>query len=406
MKIKYQKQYTTWKGQNYFWCSGTSLTGGQSFKPILFTSTILSIPPILYFSFNIAFFLSPTYPLILLIIPCLTYITSLILFCIAGFSDPGIMKRNNKVYGCHETFIKIVHKGVYKKIRLCTTCQIAKPPRSAHCADCDNCVMKFDHHCPWIGNCVAKRNYIYFYFFLLLLNVTSFFILGCAVAQLSQRLYMGIKEEGKEIAVILADCVPIMLVVIYVIMEMLFITGLFFYHSMLVCRNMSTKEELKKLLHSRIGNYYSRGCCFNCKRFWKRELPYLNTLKQLNELVEVKDEKEGNGNNNGKEGNVEIQPYMPNENTSMSKINNNDISSCINEQQQQQQQRVCNTNYNSGDINININHIEKGRYHTMEYAHIPQFHFEDKQPLSENLELQDLSSNISIPQENTEIGEY
>jgi hypothetical protein len=90
----------------------------------------------------------------------------------------------------------------------------------------------------------------------------------------------------------------------------------------------------------------------------------------------------------------------------MSKINNNDVSSCINEQQQQQQQRVCNTNYNSGDTNININHIEKGRYHTMEYAHIPQFHFEDKQPLSENLELQDLSSNISIPQENTEIGEY
>ena len=403
--IKYEKQYTTWKGQNYFWCSGTSLTGGQSFKPILFTSTILSIPPLLYFSFNISFFLSPSYHLILLIIPSLTYITSLILFFIAGFADPGIMKRNTRVYGCHETFIKIIHKGVYKKIRLCTTCQIAKPPRSAHCADCDNCVMKFDHHCPWIGNCVAKRNYIYFYFFLLLLNVTSFFILGCAVAQLSQRVYKGMRKEGKDIAVILADCVPMMLVIIYVVMEMLFITGLFFYHSMLVCKNMSTKEELKKLLHTRIGNYYSRGCCFNCKRFCKRQLPYLNTLKQLNELVEVKERNNDNVNND-KEGAVAIQPYMPNENTSMSKINN-DVSSCIHEQQQQQ--RVCHTNYNninSIDSNNNtITNAEKGRYHTMEYAYVPQLHFEDK-PSSENAELQDLSSNISIPQENTEIGEY
>ena len=391
MKIKYQKEYTTWKGQNYFWCGGKSLTGGQSFKPILFTSTILSMPPVFYFSFNISFFLVPSYRLVLLIIPSLTYVTSLVLFFVAGFSDPGVMKRNTRVYGCHEAFIKVVHKGVYKKLRLCTTCQIAKPPRSAHCADCDNCVMMFDHHCPWIGNCVAKRNYVYFYFFLLLLNVTSFFILGCAIAQLSQRLCKAMRSEKQEIAVVLADCVPAMLVVIYIMMEMLFITGLFFYHSMLVCKNMSTKEELKKLLHSRIGNYYSRGCCYNCRRFCKRELPRLHTLKQLNELVEVREEEE-------KEV-AAIQPYLPNQNTSTSKLNNDGevLSSCV-----APEQRVCNTNYNNSKTTSNND--DKERFHTMEYVHVPAYPFDDKR--SENAELQDLSSNISIPQENTEIGEY
>lgn len=57
---------------------------------------------------------------------------------------------------------------LYVEYKYCTICHIEQPLRCKHCKSCDHCVATYDHHCPWIGNCVGERNRLKFVIFLFL----------------------------------------------------------------------------------------------------------------------------------------------------------------------------------------------------------------------------------------------
>ena len=54
------------------------------------------------------------------------------------------------------------------KYKYCNECKIwvSNQPTTEHCFECNICVEGYDHHCPWTGKCIGKRNICFFYIFI------------------------------------------------------------------------------------------------------------------------------------------------------------------------------------------------------------------------------------------------
>ncbi|EAA18841.1 DHHC zinc finger domain, putative [Plasmodium yoelii yoelii] len=60
--------------------------------------------------------------------------------------------------------------------RFCKWCCKYKPDRAHHCRICKTCILKMDHHCPWIYNCIGYNNHKYFMLSLIYCSITTIFI--------------------------------------------------------------------------------------------------------------------------------------------------------------------------------------------------------------------------------------
>lgn len=71
----------------------------------------------------------------------------------------------------HYTMGVFTHPGtppaqnVPEIVSICKKCVSPKPPRTHHCTVCGKCILKMDHHCPWLNNCVGHFNHRYFFMF-------------------------------------------------------------------------------------------------------------------------------------------------------------------------------------------------------------------------------------------------
>lgn len=59
--------------------------------------------------------------------------------------------------------------------RFCPVCESNAPPRSFHCAQCDICVLRRDHHCIFVGKCIGYKNHRYFFSLLFNLSLASLY---------------------------------------------------------------------------------------------------------------------------------------------------------------------------------------------------------------------------------------
>jgi palmitoyltransferase ZDHHC9/14/18 len=195
------KKWEVFPGRNKFCLDGKIIMGPD--VTVFYINIFLIVgTTIIFLVFDcpyLTFRVSPLIPIATIIL--FVFVMSTLLK--TSFTDPGIIPRATpdeamyiekqiKITSCgdvpterppprtKEVFIR----GQSVKLKYCFTCKIFRPPRASHCSLCDNCVDHFDHHCPWVGNCVGRRNYRYFYLFTVTLSLYIAFVFICTCTHL------------------------------------------------------------------------------------------------------------------------------------------------------------------------------------------------------------------------------
>ena len=126
-------------------------------------------------------------------------------------------------------------------VLMCKTCKSYKPPRSFHCSQCKACIEVHDHHCPWVGNCVGKRNHKYFVLFGAFTALHAILVLSIDVVYVftkMKRLSLEVDPQGEQliglIMFVFSACIVISLV------------PLTCYHCHLVRKNRTTNEAIRE----------------------------------------------------------------------------------------------------------------------------------------------------------------
>ncbi|CAN1169506.1 Protein S-acyltransferase 8, partial [Linum perenne] len=164
--------------------------------------------------------------------------------------------------------------GVPVKVKYCDTCLLYRPPRCSHCSVCDNCVERFDHHCPWVGQCIGVRNYRYFFLFVSSSALLCIYVLAMSAWNMTfiinrhDVLWKAIKESPASVVLI-----------IYCFVFLWFVGGLTCFHLYLISRNQTTYENFRYGAVNRV-NVYNRGCLRNfLEVFCTRTKPSRNDFR-------------------------------------------------------------------------------------------------------------------------------
>ncbi|XP_054854505.1 palmitoyltransferase ZDHHC12 [Eublepharis macularius] len=121
----------------------------------------------------------------------LLVLCSVLLYFIVSLMDPGYVEHDEEVKEVvREEEKAMISQQVPTTIRLrrCGYCMVKQPMRAKHCQTCQQCVRRYDHHCPWIENCVGERNHPLFIVYLAVQLVVLLWALQVAWSGLSFEL--------------------------------------------------------------------------------------------------------------------------------------------------------------------------------------------------------------------------
>ena len=172
-------------GRMYVWCWGRNpfhkivpctFFTGPDFPCMCCTYSLIVVPTALFHLYVL-----PELHIAATIIGAISSASLLGSFTLAACSDPGVIPPRSPSLPPP----KPPEGG--PRMSLCTHCNVLRPPGAVHCHDCKVCVLELDHHCPWTGKCIGKRNLKFFYAFLTTLCTHLAIVVITTVVWMGQR---------------------------------------------------------------------------------------------------------------------------------------------------------------------------------------------------------------------------
>lgn len=286
-----KRVYQVWKGSNRFFLGGR-LVFGPDVRSLLVT-IILIVAPITVFCVFVGRHLMKDFPhhtgvAIVVVAVVHTFGVLVLLFLTSG-RDPGIIPRNahppepeeegnssSEWSGSQATprlklprTKDVVVNGVTVKIKYCDTCMLYRPPRCSHCSICNNCVERFDHHCPWVGQCIGRRNYPHFFMFVSLTTILCFYIFAMCVLRV-KKLMEGDPPHTVWKAFQRSPASAFLMV--YAFLATWFVGGLTVFHLYLISTNQTTYENFR-YRYDKKANPFNQGASHNFKEIFCSSIP-------------------------------------------------------------------------------------------------------------------------------------
>ncbi|CAL9134784.1 DHHC palmitoyltransferase [Musa troglodytarum] len=280
-----KRLYQVWKGSNRFFLGGR-LIFGPDVRSLMLTIPLIVVPVILFVLFVshklINEFQHHLGNFIVAFAVIFAAYDILVLFLTSG-RDPGIVPRNARHpeptdtgsvspslsaewsgrYSTVSTLPPtkdVFVNGIIVKVKYCNTCMLYRPPRCSHCSICNNCVERFDHHCPWVGQCIGRRNYRFFFMFVSSTTILCLYVFTFCWVNLTKIMEA---YDCNLWRAVLKSPVSGMLI-IYTFIGAWFVGGLTAFHLYLVCTNQTTYENFRYRYDGKM-NPYNRGCIYNVK---------------------------------------------------------------------------------------------------------------------------------------------